>query len=122
MAITLSGISDLDFCLAHHMLLLPLDNNEFASRAGPNEFSGVSSAGFSPSDKPRLLLCNHFLRYCSDSPSSAQEFATAIAVLPARDRQRRDSPEHMASTQHYFEVSQDQADASEQAALLSVRM
>src|SRR6266849_3532545 len=35
-----------------------LDNNEFATRAGPNEISSVSSGWFSPSDKPRLLLCN----------------------------------------------------------------
>jgi hypothetical protein len=37
-----------------------LDNNEFATRAGPNEISSVSSGWFSPSDKPRLLLCNHY--------------------------------------------------------------
>jgi hypothetical protein len=73
-----------------------LDNNEFATRAGPNEISSVSSGWFSPSDKPRLLLCNHFLRHCSDSPSSAPEFATAIAMLAARDQQRRDSSEHLA--------------------------
>jgi hypothetical protein len=73
-----------------------LDNNEFATRAGPNEISSVSSGWFSPSDKARLLLCNHFLRHWSDSPSSAPEFATAIAMLAARDQQRRDSSEHLA--------------------------
>jgi hypothetical protein len=39
----------LDLCLAHHTLLLPLDNNEFAIRAiraGPNEFGGVFNSDF----------------------------------------------------------------------------
>ena len=32
-------------------------NNEFATRADPNEISGISSAGFGVSDKARLLPC-----------------------------------------------------------------
>jgi hypothetical protein len=40
-----------------------------------------------PSDKPRLLLCNHFLRHCSDSPSSAPEFALVeLGLMPSLER------------------------------------
>ena len=71
-------------------------HNEFAARAGPSEISGVQTVRFCPSDEPRLLPRNRFLRHYSDPPPSAPDFAAAIGVLPARHRQRPDPPQHLA--------------------------
>src|SRR6266851_7828943 len=71
-------------------------HNEFVTRAGPSEISGVPTARFCPSDEPRLLPRNRFLRHCSDPPPSAPDFATAFGMLPARQRQRIDPPQHLA--------------------------
>ena len=43
-----------------------------------------------------MLPRNRSLKHCSDPPPSAPDFATAIAVLPARHRQRPDPPQHLA--------------------------
>src|SRR6266849_3009955 len=71
-------------------------HNEFPTRASPSGISAAPTARFCPSDGPRLLPRNRFLRHCSNPPPSAPDFATAIGVLPARQRQRIDPPQHLA--------------------------
>ncbi len=67
-----------------------------ATRPGPSEVAGFRRLVFCPSDERRLLSRNRFLRHCSDPPPPASDFATEIAVLPARHRQIPDPPQHLA--------------------------
>src|SRR6266849_10914947 len=68
-------------------------HNEFPTRASPSGISAAPTARFCPSDGPRLLPRNRFLRHCSDPPPSALDFATAIGVLAAQHRQHPDPPQ-----------------------------
>ena len=71
--------------------------------AGPNEFGGVSSAGFRCLTNPAGCCAIIFSDTAPNPLSSAPEFATAIAVLPARHRQYPDSQEHLADDPSYKE-------------------
>ena len=80
---------------AHRTLLLPSTQRNLSLEQAPAKIAG-SHGSFCPSDQPRLLPRNRLLRHLSGPPPWASDFAAAIGVLPARDRQRPDPPQHLA--------------------------
>jgi hypothetical protein len=63
-----------------------LDNNEFATRTGPNEISSVSCGWFSPSDKPRLLLWPR--TYQQDPSTNAVTLSCSTSMKGRRPKGR----------------------------------
>src|ERR1700730_423785 len=62
--------------------------------AAPSEALACRRLVLCPSEAPRLLPRNRFLRHCADLPPSAPEFVTAMGVLTRWHRQRRDPAQH----------------------------
>lgn len=84
-------ISDLDAYLRIVRFSCP-GHNEFATRTGPIEMSGVPAARSCRLMIPRLLPRNRFLRTLHRPSFFGSDFATAIGVLLVRHRFSWEAP------------------------------